>query len=120
MSSMEQVVIELAKASGVRGCAVVTEDGMMVASALQGRFEPDVVAGLASFVIATTRRAMAHDREDRLDRFVVHATHGKLVLSDIGHAFLIVITDQFVHLDLVLRIVDDATARLKVLARMDA
>ncbi len=118
MSAIDDVVVELVKAPGVRGCAVATEDGMMIASALQGRFEPDVIAGLASFVIATTRRTMAQDGQEGLDRFVVHATHGKLVLTDIGHAFLIVITDQFVQLEPVLRTVDVATRRLRELARM--
>lgn len=118
MSSMDAVVNELVKSSGVRGCAVATEDGMMIASALQGRFEPDVVAGLASFVIATTRRTMGQDGEDRLDRFVVHATHGKLILTDIGRAFLIVITDQFVHLDPILETVAAATQRLRQLAQI--
>jgi predicted regulator of Ras-like GTPase activity (Roadblock/LC7/MglB family) len=118
MNSMNDVIVKLSSAPGVRGCAIATEDGMMIAHALHGRFDPDVVAGLASFVIATTRRVMLADGYDRLDRFVVHATHGKFVLTDIGNAFLIAITDQFVQLDPVLRTVDSATRKLRELARI--
>lgn len=113
MKTMEEVIVSLSKAPGVRGAALATEDGMMVTHSLHGRFDPDVVAGLASFVIATTHRVMVADGYDRLDRFVVHATHGKFVLTDIGDAFLIAITDQFVQLDPVLKTVDQATKRLR-------
>lgn len=118
MNAMEAAISGLAQSDGVRGAAVITEDGMMVASALQGRFDLDVVAGLTSFVIATTRRVMLADGYDRLDRFVVHATHGKFVLSDIGNAFLIAITDQFVQLEPVLEVVAEATENLRRLARV--
>ena len=114
MTSMESLLTELNEAPGVRGSAVTTADGMVVRSAQRDRSREDVVSGLTSFLISTTCRAFEEaSRERAVDRFVVHATHGKLVVVSIGEAFLVVITDQFAMLDGVLDVVDDIAGRLR-------
>lgn len=117
--SMETLLAELAEAAGVRGCALSTADGMIVRSELRGRFREDVVSGLASFLVSTTRRAFEEGGEDDcVERFVVHATHGKLVIRRVNEAYLVVITDQFVRLEPLLEIVDDIAARMGDASRM--
>ncbi len=49
----------------------------------------------------------------------MHSTHGKLIVIDIGHAYLIVITDQFVRLEPLEAELDDITTRMRHAARMD-
>ncbi len=112
------MLTELSAVSGVRGTAVVTPDGIMVASSLHGRFDEDVVAGLASFLIATTNRSMSD--EGGFERFVMHSTHGKVVLNDLGESFLVTITDQFVTIDPLLAEIDDCSRRLRRATKLGA
>lgn len=117
--SMDSLLAELNQAPGVRGCGVTTADGMIVRADLAGRFREDVVSGLASFLVSTTRRAFEEvGRDGEVQRFVVHATHGKLVIESVGEAYLAVITDQFARLDQLLETVGDVALRMRELARM--
>ena len=75
---------------------LVTDDGITVASRLVGRFREEVVSGLTSFLLLTTRKALSErESEQRIDRYTIHATHGKLLIENVGGAWLIVLTDQF-------------------------
>lgn len=120
MNAIEELLNELREVSGVNGAAVVTSDGIMVASALKGRFGDDLVAGLASFLITTTRRAMGSQGDRGFTRFTMHATHGKVILIDIQAAFLIVITDQFVDMEPLLADIDEIGLRLTRAAKIHA
>jgi predicted regulator of Ras-like GTPase activity (Roadblock/LC7/MglB family) len=114
---MQDVLVQLNTVGGVRGSAVTTADGIVVAEALQGRYSPETVVGLTSFLISTTRRAMGNDTP--LSRFVMYSTHGRLVIVNIGDAYLIVITDQFVKMEPLLREVDDSANRLRRATTID-
>ena len=120
MNAIQTLLDELREVSGVNGAAVVTGDGIMVASVLKGRFGDDLVAGLASFLITTTKRAMGSQNNRGFSRFVMHATHGKVILVDIEAAFLIVITDQFVEMAPLLEDVDEIARRLVRASKVQA
>lgn len=118
--SLESLLAELSEVDGVRGCALSTTDGMLVRSELRGRFREDVVSGLASFLVSTTRRAFEEaGRPGRVERFVVHATHGKMVIRNVQDSFLVVITDQFARLESLLEAVDGIAVRMGEAARME-
>ena len=122
MSQIQEMLQRVNALNSVRGSAVVTGDGIMVMDALQDRFREDVVSGLTSFLLLTMRRAMSDDAEEvdtRLDRFVLHATHGKLVVEHLGEAFLIVITDQFADLNAIMPGITEIAAELREAARID-
>jgi predicted regulator of Ras-like GTPase activity (Roadblock/LC7/MglB family) len=118
MTAIQDVLEELNRIGGVRGSALVTADGIMVASALRDKSADDVVAGLASFLIATTRRTLEESQLGRFSRFVLTATHGKLVLLDLGDSFLVVLTDQFARLDQCLQEVQEAARQIRRLAQI--
>ncbi|MDA0935209.1 MAG: roadblock/LC7 domain-containing protein [Planctomycetota bacterium] len=118
--TLGELLVDLRDVEGVRGCALSTNDGIIVRSELNGRFRDDVVSGLASFLLSTTRRAFDEAGEaSGIDRFVVHATHGKMVIKRVEDAFLIVITDQFARLDSLLRTVDAVAAQMCAASRLD-
>jgi predicted regulator of Ras-like GTPase activity (Roadblock/LC7/MglB family) len=118
--TLGELLAGLRDVDGVRGCALSTNDGIIVRSELNGRFRDDVVSGLASFLLSTTRRAFDEAGEaSGVDRFVVHATHGKMVIKRVEDAFLIVITDQFARLDSLLRTVDAVAAQMCAASRLD-
>ena len=99
MNEIQSILGEIQRIRGVKGAGLLTADGMMVASTLGEDFLDDVVAGLSSFLISTTRRSLREGKlGDQFERFVLNSTHGKVVLMDLGEAFLVVITNQFVDL----------------------
>jgi predicted regulator of Ras-like GTPase activity (Roadblock/LC7/MglB family) len=120
MSQIAKVLDKLDKVSGVKGTALLTSDGMMVASTLGEEFLDDVVAGLSSFLISTTRRSLRDAAlGDRFTRFVLNSTHGKVVITDLGEAFLVVITNQFTDLQGCLAEVQAAAAKLRKIAKIE-
>lgn len=117
MNEIGGLLAEIRELDGVQGAAVATPDGIIVKADLSPRLNEDAVAGLASFLVSTTKRAMADDVGDP-QRFVIHATHGRVVLVDVGNAFLVVVTDQFSDLDTALDHVDDVVRRLRRAVRL--
>ena len=119
-NQIDEALGELMHRESVRGAAVVTDDGITVASRLVGRFRDEVVSGLTSFLLLTTRRALSdRESEQRIDRFTIHATHGKLLIQHVGGAWLIVLTDQFARLDAVMPAIDEIGSRVRGLMKID-
>lgn len=113
MNDMAAILDELNATQGLKGSAVVTNDGIMVQSALTERFSEDVIAGLTSFLISTTRRSLAEGGLGTFRRFVMSCTHGKVVLCDLGDACLVTLADQFASIEACLPAIEAATERLR-------
>ncbi len=99
MNGISDTLFELRQAPGVKGCALVTPDGLVVAESLDPRVSQDVVSGLASFLLVTTTRCLEEGQMGGLSQFTLHATNGKVVLAEVAPAWLVVILDQFADLD---------------------
>ena len=118
MSSIKGVLEELNCTPDIKGSAVVMQDGIMVASALESRIPDDVVAGLVSFLVSTTRRSLKEGGLGEFSRFVMNSTHGKVIVVDVGEGFLVAITDQFAKLESCMDGVQEAALRLRRMARI--
>ena len=118
-NEIHDILAKLDRVRGVKGTGLLTDDGIMVASTLGEDFLEDVVAGLSSFLISTTRRSL---REAELGgmftRFVLNSTHGKVVMLDVGESFLVVITNQFADLGACLVEIQQAGTALRRAARI--
>jgi len=120
MSAMTTILDEICEIGELKGAAVVTNDGIIVASALADEFPEDVVAALSSFLISTTVRALEEaELESTFRRFVLTATHGKLVFLNLGEAFLVLMANQFADLSPSLDAVNAAAERLRSICRID-
>jgi hypothetical protein len=119
-NEIPDILVALNKVNGVVGSAVLTNDGMVVASLLGQGFLDDVVAGLSSFLISTTRRSLQEAGMGQFNRFVLNATHGKVVLVDIGAAFLIVLTSQFASLKHCIDAIGESAAALRRVSKIEA
>ena len=120
MSEIHAILAKLGEVKDVKGIGLLTLDGIIVASTLGEEFLEDVVAGLSSFLISTTRRALVEaGLGDNLTRFVLNSTHGKVVLLNVGDAFLVVITSQFADLPSCLVEIQNAGSNIRRVARME-
>ena len=118
MSDFTAILGRVNEVSGVLGSALLTNDGIMVESLLGTGVSDDVVAGLSSFLISTTQRTLNEAEMGRFQRFVLHSTHGRVVLIDIGEATLVVLTNQFVNLDGCLESIQQCAEELRNAARI--
>lgn len=114
---MKDILQELNMAVGVMGSMVVTKDGILAAAELGKELNSDAVAALAcNFVINTTRHLEQVER-DAFQLFILKATNGKLVLMDCGTAYLVVVANRRIQLNLT--IIDLRKAALKLKKELD-
>ena len=118
MSSIQESLNDLRRAPGIKGCVLVTVDGLIVAEALGKKFREDVIAGLASYLVMTTEKVLAEGGIERFDQFVVHAAHGKAIFVDLEGSFLVVLLDQFADLEASRPEINGAAQRLRRTSRM--
>ncbi len=119
MSQIAKILQKMGDVDGIKGTAVLTGDGIMVASTLGEEFLDDVVAGLSSFLITTTRRSLGEaGMPTAFSRFTLNSTHGKVVLVELGEAFLVVITNQFADLDRCYVDIDAAAKKLRKVSKI--
>ncbi len=118
MSAIHELLEDVRRLQGVLGVAVLTPDGMMAASDLDARYDADTVAGLVSFLTSTTNRSLAEMSAGGFNRFTMHTSHGKVIIDDAEGAHLVVITDQFTDLSMIVHDIDDASRRLRRISRI--
>ena len=96
---MKETLKEMNSVAGIKGCMVVTLDGMVVAAELGGGLDEETVAAVSSrFLMAAQEHATAIGLKG-FSRVVLEGTHGKIVLVPAGKAFLVVIADMKLDLD---------------------
>lgn len=119
MSQIQKILEKLRGVDGIKGAAVLTTDGITVAASLSEEFLDDVVAGLCSFLVSTTMRSIKEaGMSGAFSRFTLNATHGKVVLVELGEAYLVVLTNQFANLDACASDVDQAATKLRRVSKI--
>jgi predicted regulator of Ras-like GTPase activity (Roadblock/LC7/MglB family) len=115
---MRRILKQLNDVVGVKGSLAVTKDGMVIASHLPGNLEEDLVAAMAARAIHSTERAMQRNGFARFDRFTLVASHGKMVFTDTGPAYLVVVMDRNVDVRPVQIEIESAAMRIKQLGEI--
>jgi len=116
---MQRILAELNEEVGVKGSAVVTEDGILVTSALSSSMQGEVISALSSFLISTTKRALTECGMEHFGRFIITSTHGKLVLVTLPKSYLVVVADQFINLDVTLLTIQGAAKKLEKMSQIN-
>ncbi len=110
---MKDILEDLNKEVGVRGCAVVTRDGIVVAAHLGSGLSEEAVAAMASSIIIATEKAAEGLSLGRLQEFILSSAYGKMVFVDLERAFLVVVADMTIDLDMTLLQIAGAAHRLR-------
>lgn len=116
---MQRILTELTRQVGVRGAAAVTRDGMLIASALSAEVDEDTVAALGASLVLSTLRALGRLGMTEADRLLIIGSRGRIVLVDAGCAFLLVLTDVGINLDLTLLDITGAAYKLRKASRLE-
>jgi predicted regulator of Ras-like GTPase activity (Roadblock/LC7/MglB family) len=115
---MLEVLDGLNSRPGIRGSLVATPDGMVVASRLQGTFDPEMAAALTSALLAGANEIGRHCGGQEMNRFVLVSTRGKVIMVDLGNAYLVVVTDRHIDLKGSLIEIESAAKSLRKLGRL--
>ncbi len=107
---MEELLRQLNKIEGVKGSAIVSNEGLMVISLLPHDVDPDAVAGMcaSNFRNSTTVAKMLNVGKTR--RVIIETDSAFVIFANIGNGFLAVVSDKETNLGL-LRIRIDQTVR---------
>ncbi len=115
---MRSILKRLNDVVGVKGSAIVTTDGIVIASHLDPTLHEDVVAAMSAHVIQSVRRALDRNGLRKFARLTLVASHGKMVFTDTGPAFLVVVTDRNVELGPVHIEIESAAMRIRNLGEI--
>jgi predicted regulator of Ras-like GTPase activity (Roadblock/LC7/MglB family) len=109
---------QLNEAVGVKGSLVLTKDGIVCAAHLARHLDENVVAAMASGVVRQVHRALGSNGIAEFTRFTLVANHGKMVFTDTGPTFLVVVMDRGVELGPVDIEIESAAMRIRNLGKI--
>jgi predicted regulator of Ras-like GTPase activity (Roadblock/LC7/MglB family) len=115
---MREVLEDLNTRPGIRGSLVATPDGMVVASKLEGTLDPEIAAALTSTLLAGAHEVAEKCGGAEMTRFVLVSTRGKVIMLDLGNAYLVVVTDRHIDLKEGLIEIESAAKTLRKLGRL--
>ena len=103
---------------GVKGSMVVTSDGIVVASELHGGLREEAVAAMASSIIRQIAASLEDLELGKFVRFILTSEYGKMVFVDAGVAYLVVLADMTINLDITLLEIYGAAHRIRSRSQM--
>ncbi len=115
---MREVLKELNTLPGIKGSLVVTPDGIVVTSELSNELDEDTTAALVGNVVTQTVRLLDIGQFDEMDRMILTASRGKIVIQNLANCHLVVVTNQFINIDLTLLEITSAATRLRELGKL--
>ncbi|QGM48000.1 hypothetical protein H2LOC_008590 [Methylocystis heyeri] len=115
VDEIHQVLHKLSTQSlGVEGSALISEDGLMIASALGENMEESRVAGITATLLSLGGRASAEFKRGSVQEVIVRGDHGYAVLIGAGRGtLLLALTDETSKLGLVFFDMREAVAKLQ-------
>ncbi len=114
---MKELLGEVNELHGVKGSMVITHDGILAVSALGTDMDEEAVAALSSSLVLVTKRAFdSQNGEQMPEEMMLSAELGKLLLFDLGRAYLVVVTQP--QLKLSTDVVDIRSVARRLRARM--
>ena len=91
-----------AASADIEACAVVSEDGLTIASSLPQNMEEDRIAAMCAVMLSMGGRTAKELQRGELDQLFVKGKNGYVIISHAGeHASLIAITRKEAKLGLI-------------------
>jgi hypothetical protein len=91
-----------AASADIEACAVVSEDGLTIASSLPHNMEEDRIAAMCAVMLSMGGRTAKELQRGELDQLFVKGKNGYVIISHAGaHASLIAITRKDAKLGLI-------------------
>lgn len=102
-SLIEMALQQLKKIGGIDASAVVTRDGLLVASDISSGVDAETFAAMSASMVGAAETAMSEVKSGHPDRVIVESDTAKLISLGAGtRALLVVLTKHDASLGLVL------------------
>ena len=89
--------------SDIEGAAIMTNDGLTLAAALDPFVEPDRVSAMGASLLSLAERMIHELQRGSLDQIYARGTHGDVLLTSVGtEAVLVVVTQPNAKLGMLL------------------
>lgn len=117
---MLEVLEHLNGIPGVKGSLVMTPDGIVVASNIEDHLDDETTAAHLGQAVTRTHRLLEAGAFPPLVEMVLVATRGKIVIVNLESCLLVVVTNQFIDLDVGVLEIKSAAMRIRELGTMKA
>jgi uncharacterized protein len=115
---MKDVLLSLNKEVGVKGSLIVTRDGVVVAQEIVPPLNGDAVAAIASNSIQRVNASLRELGGNNFARYLFNSTYGKMIFTETGDAYLVVVLDKHINIDFTMLAVQSAARKIKNLGSM--
>jgi hypothetical protein len=110
---LETVLSNLKKVGGILSSAVISRDGLLVASDLTKNVDADTFAAMSAAMEGAAETAMSELKQGELKQIIIDADKGKLITLSAGKkAILVVLAKSEINLGLVLLELGKASDKL--------
>ncbi len=90
---MYAILNNLNKVEGIHGSLIMGKDGIVIAADLGTDADENAVAAVGSQILSSLEGALKRMNMGLFQRFVVTGREGKIIMSDLGAALLVVLLD---------------------------
>jgi uncharacterized protein len=98
----------------VEACVLISEDGLVIASALPKHIQDMRVAGMSATMLSLGQRAATELERGKLTKVLIQGENGYVVMLSVGNGtLLLVITTHDAKLGLVFLDMDSAAAEIR-------
>ncbi len=115
---MRDVLLNLNKEVGVKGSLILTKDGVIVASEIPPPLNGELVAAIASNSIQRIITSLRGLGAASFSRYLFNASYGKMIFTETGDAYLVVVLDKQINVDFTMLAVASAARKIKSLGSM--
>jgi len=116
MNKYEEVLQELIKASGIEGAAIISLDGLPIASVLPASAEEDKIAAMSAAILSLGERVVEELGKGTMEQITIKGDHGYVVITGIGQdAVLTTLAGQDSKLGLIYMEIRKAQQKLQEL-----
>ena len=110
---MDHILNDLNQAVGVFGSMVLTHDGEFVTGRLGKNLNQDITAAVAADMIKGCHNSLQPLGKSEFSQVMIEAMDGKIVIFDTGPAYLFVVANQNIHLNVTILDIQSAAHRIR-------
>jgi len=111
---MREVLSEINKTTGVTGCLLVGNDGIVIASDLNTRLDEETMGALAGSISSTVSKSLERLDSSPLSQLTIEADDGKLFITQTPVGFLVVTAEDKVNMGLIRLEIKNAVAQIGI------
>jgi len=113
---LEKVLSELGRTGDIEASAIVSRDGLLMASDIPKSVHAETFAAMSATMLGAAETAVSELKKGLPDRVIVESNNGKVITTGAGpKALLVVMTPPKAGLGLILVEVEKAADKLKKL-----